>query len=231
MEGYLDMKKFCHLSAVLVALMAILSTGCSTTGNPLARKTSVVEYYRIFDIQTSAGKQAVAKAASIGLSRNVNNATEANPIPTGAELPEKPGRFKLINPLAGTPMAAMVALSGGGAIDFKIAVCEGAAWSAKARRQIAGSNRLDITLCLFQYAKGYHLDMYGMFVKEEGGLMQISRNMAAAMVGTPEEWTEKTFLDVVRSIKAVTGADVTLLEAQPEIVGTPWLDAGEAIVK
>jgi hypothetical protein len=218
--------------ASVFSLSALLGlSGCASTGNPLARKTTVVEYYRIFDIQTSAGKQAVAKAASIGLSRNVNNATEANPIPTGADLPEKSGRFKLINPLAGTPMAAMVALSGGGAIDFKVAVCEGAAWSAKARRSIAGSNRLDITLCLFQYAKGYHLDMYGMFVKEEGGLMQISRNMAAAMVGTPEEWTEKTFLDVVRSIKAVTGADVTLLEAQPEIAGTPWLDTGEVIAK
>jgi hypothetical protein len=225
------MKKFRYLNGVIVVASTLFLSGCSTTGNPLARKTSVVEYYRIFDIQTNAGKQAVAKAASIGLSRNVNNATEANPIPTGAELPEKSGRFKLINPLAGTPMAAMVALSGGGAIDFKIAVCEGAAWSAKARRQIAGSNRLDITLCLFQYAKGYHLDMYGMFVKEEGGLMQLSRNMAAAMVGTPEEWTEKTFLDVVRSIKALPGTEVTLLEAQPEIAGTPWLDTGETIVK
>ena len=55
--------------------------------------------------------------------------------------------------------------------------------------------------------------------------MQISRDMANAMVGTPEEWTEKTFLDIIRSIRATTGAEVALLEAQPEVAGTPWLDS------
>ena len=48
------------------------------------------------------------------------------------------------------------------------------------------------------------------------------------MVGTPEEWTEKTFLDVVRSIRKATGAEVALIEAQPELGGTPWLD-GEGV--
>jgi hypothetical protein len=66
--------------------------------------------------------------------------------------------------------------------------------------------------------------MYGTFTKEEGGLMQVSREMASAMVGTPEEWTEKTFLDVIRSIKQGTGAEVRLIEGQPDIKGTPWND-------
>ncbi len=54
--------------------------------------------------------------------------------------------------------------------------------------------------------------------------MQISRSMASAMVGTPEEWTEKTFLDIVRSIREKTGAEVAYLEGEPEMSGTPWLD-------
>lgn len=54
--------------------------------------------------------------------------------------------------------------------------------------------------------------------------MQLSRDIAQAMVGTPEQWTEKTFLDVVRTIRARTGAEVSFLEGQPELVGTPWLD-------
>lgn len=52
--------------------------------------------------------------------------------------------------------------------------------------------------------------------------------MANAMVGTPEEWTEKTFLDVIRSIQATTPSKIELLEAQPEIAGTPWLDSLDA---
>jgi hypothetical protein len=55
--------------------------------------------------------------------------------------------------------------------------------------------------------------------------------MASAMVGTPEEWTEKTLLDVVRQIKLSTNADVALLEAQPELGGTPWLDPADKMLK
>ena len=63
-----------------------------------------------------------------------------------------------------------------------------------------------------------------MFTKEEGGLQQLSRSMAYAMVGTPEEWTEKTFLDIVRTIRDEAGADIQYLEGFPKMAGTPWLD-------
>ncbi len=110
-----------------------------------------------------------------------------------------------------------------------MATCEGASWTAKAERRVSGSNNLILTACLFQYKDGYHLDLYAVFTKQEGGLFQISRDMAYAMVGTPEEWTEKTFLDIVRSISANTGAEIVLLEAQPELSGTPWLDGLDSI--
>ena len=79
--------------------------------------------------------------------------------------------------------------------------------------------------------EGYHLDMYAVFVKKEGGLFQVSRDLAGAMVGTPEEWTEKTFLDVARNVHARIDAKVALLEAQPEISGTPWVDPIDAPTK
>jgi hypothetical protein len=53
--------------------------------------------------------------------------------------------------------------------------------------------------------------------------------MASAMVGTPEEWTEKTFLDIVRSIRDATGAEVNLVEGYPELSGTPWLDSEDGM--
>ena len=119
-------------------------------------------------------------------------------------------------------MAAFAAM--GGSIGLKIATCEGAVWTATANRNIAGSSDLKLTACLWQYQGGYHLDTYATFEKAQGGLMQISRSMADAMVGTPEEWTEKTFLDIVRSISKVTGAEVSYLEGHPKLSGTPWLD-------
>jgi hypothetical protein len=211
-----------------VLVLTLSMSGCSTTNSALAKKTSTVEYYRIFDIKTTASRQAVGKAATDGLTKNVNSASTAMPIPSSGEIPQQPGRFKLVNPFDGPRMAtlnALMSLSGGAAGPTRGATCEGAAWTGKAVRQIAGSSNLSLTLCLFQYSEGFHLDMYGVFTKEEGGLLQLSRVMASAMVGTPEQWTEKTFLDVVRSVRTATGAEITLLEAQPEVSGTPWLDA------
>ncbi|MCL2906256.1 hypothetical protein [Shewanella fodinae] len=66
--------------------------------------------------------------------------------------------------------------------------------------------------------------MYATFSKSEGGLMQLSRSLANAMVGTPEEWTEKTFMDIVRAIQKETGAEISYLEGYPKLSGTPWLD-------
>ncbi len=41
------------------------------------------------------------------------------------------------------------------------------------------------------------------------------------MVGTSEEWTEKTFLDIVREIRKETYAKITYLEGYPKMHGTP----------
>tara|TARA_R110001583_G_scaffold167425_1_gene320214 strand:- start:3322 stop:3972 length:651 start_codon:yes stop_codon:yes gene_type:complete len=207
--------------ALVLGIGAAL-TGCGTLNNALVEKTKNVEYYRIFKLETDADRYAVAEAASNGLGRNVNSATEANPIPNYTETPDKPGRFKIENPLAGTKMAAF--MGGGGSLGFKVATCEGAIWTASANRNITGSSDLRLTACLWEYKGGYHLDTYAAFQKAEGGIMQISREMANAMVGTPEEWTEKTFIDIARAVHKETGAKITYLEGYPKLSGTPWLD-------
>lgn len=210
------MKRFAFISLVL-SLCA-----CGTVNNALVEKKKSVEYYRIFDIKTSAHRNAVADAASNGLGRNVNNASEARPIPRFATPPAQPGRFTVSNPFSGSPLAALAAQ--GGSMGIRIATCEGAVWTATANRSSAGYSDLRLTACLWEYQGGYHLDTYATFQKVEGGIMQLSRNMASAMVGSPEEWTEKTFLDIVRSIKKQTGAEISLVEGYPELAGTPWLD-------
>lgn len=208
---------------------ALMISACGTTNNYLSEKTKTVEYYRIFDIKTSAPKQAIIKAASDGLGRNTGNIQEATPIPKSPIIPETPGRFTLVNPFAGSNLALIA--GGAGSLGLQVATCDDAVWTAKAIRHISGSNNLTLTACLFQYKSGYHLNMYAVFTKQEGGIYQVSRDLAGAMVGTPEEWTEKTFLDVTRNINARISAEISLLEAQPEIAGTPWLDPLDAPTK
>jgi len=216
------MKKIIVSGAILLSL-----SGCGTVNNALTEKTKTVEYYRIFDIKTDADREVVAESASDGLGKNVSDINEERPIPMSAELPSKPGRFALINPLEGSKFAALA--SGNSQLSFKIATCKGASWIANGTRSITGQSELKLTACLFQYSEGYHLDLYATFTKQEGGLMELSRKAASAMVGTPEEWTEKTFLDVVREISADTNANITYLEGYPKLEGTPWLDSGDSI--
>jgi hypothetical protein len=55
--------------------------------------------------------------------------------------------------------------------------------------------------------------------------MHYPRQLTGVVFGTPEKWTEKTMLDVVRAIQARTASQVVLVDSKPEMVGTPWLDA------
>lgn len=209
-------------------MIAVFLSGCGTMNNAIVEKRKTVEYYRIFDLKTEADRYTIAEAASDGLGRNVNGAQEARPIPLSSELPKKPGRFTLVNPFKGSNFAALAAQ--GGQLGFKVATCENASWTANANRTITGQSQLRMTACLFPYTEGYHLNLYATFTKQEGGLMELSRQAASAMVGTPEEWAEKTFLDIVRQIKIETDAEVNFLEGYPKLHGTPWLDDGESVI-
>ena len=42
-------------------------------------------------------------------------------------------------------------------------------------------------------------------------------------LGDPLQWIEKAMLDTVRTVRKDLNAEVTLVEANPAIKGTPWL--------
>ncbi|MER2491357.1 hypothetical protein [Catenovulum sediminis] len=73
--------------------------------------------------------------------------------------------------------------------------------------------------------------MYANYTKQEGGgflgVDGLARKAAYAISGTPEEWAEKTVLDVVRKIKLELGGSVQFVEGYPKINSTPWQDSGE----
>jgi hypothetical protein len=196
--------------------VAALLSGCSTESgsNPLASRSTTVEYYRVFDIKTEAAAQAVAKAATDGINRNVKDAVVATP--SGVEATDLPGHFKIADPTSAPP----------GSPVAKGPSCDGAAWTAKATPRVRGTEDMNLVACLFPYKSGYHLDMYAVFTKPEGGIMQWPRRLGSVFLGTPEKFTESTMMDVVRAIREGTGANVSLVEAKPNLAGTPWLEPG-----
>jgi hypothetical protein len=201
------MKRLMMAAAVGVAL-----AGCSTgAGELFASRDRTVEYVRVFDIKTEAPTPSVLHAASEGISRNIQNATLATPVPATAEVLDQPDRFKL----AETPGAA------------RGPTCDGASWTAKARPDVRGQD-VHIVACLYQYKTGYHLDMYAAFNKKEGGWLEWPRRATGFVLGTPEKFIDKTMLDLVRTIRETTKAQVALVEAKPEVTGAPWLEPAGA---
>lgn len=218
-------------SSIAVVVAVTLLSGCSSVNNSLAKKKKNVELYRIFNIQTNADRYVVAEAASNGLGGNVGSATEENPIPNYSEKPEKPGRYQSVNPvkdigqLGGFAALAASQLSGSSS-QLKVADCDGAIWTARAKKHADDAFDMSFNLCLWEYKGGYHLDVYANYTKEEGGFYQAIRSASYALVGSPEEWAEKTVLDVVREIKTETGASIKLNEGHPKLNTTPWIDTG-----
>jgi hypothetical protein len=194
--------------------MAVLA-GCSTdSGSRFASRDTTVEYYRVFDIKTDAAAQAVARAATDGIGRNVKDASIATP---AVEVTDLPGHFRMADPASAAP---------GTAVD-KSPSCEGAAWTAKAAPHVRGGDNMNMVACLFPYKNGYHLDMYAVFTKPDGGWLSWPRRVGGMMFGTPEKFTENTMLDIVRAIRTTTRAQVSLVEAKPNLPGTPWMEGGE----
>jgi hypothetical protein len=212
---------------LVVSAVAVL-TGCATGNSYLANRSTTVEMYHIFDIKTKAGTSEVVKAAADGLAQNTSDIHQVTPLQMGKAVPVEPGRFviddigaKLASSNTGLgAMMQMAAMQNGG-VSMKAAKCDDAVWTSRAQRSIAGSSNLTLYSCLYKYQAGYRLDTYAVFNKTEGGLYQVSRDIANSLVGTPEQWVNKTILDTVHAIENATGAKAVRLEGQPELTDLP----------
>ncbi len=203
--------------------LALVSAVLATPAR--ADKNQAQEIYHIFDFKTATSKMEMIKAANAGLKVNVGDAEALTPIVLDAP-PATPARFKIVNALENSQLSGLLALASPGELaQFKTATCDGAVWIAKAERKIRGGNTFRFTTCLFPYSGGYQLDLYGLDVHEKGGGISamLGRAMAEAVVGKPGDWTNKTILDLVRSLRAAAGDDVSYVEGQPAFEGTPWM--------
>lgn len=191
------------------------------TAKDVSRAT---EFYHIFDFKTDVSKAQMIKAATAGLGRNISASETVTPL-VMTPTPEKPQRFEIVNPFENSRMGGLMAMMSPTQLaQLKQAQCNGAIWIANASRQIARSQNLRLTLCIFPYAGGYQLDVYGIDVLDKGGGLskQLGRAIASAIVGDPVDWTNKTILDIVRSAASGTNAQVSYVEGQPEMEGRPW---------
>lgn len=214
------MKKTLTVSLAALALIATSSAAHAQT------RTSSYQAYAVIDLVTDAPKATLIDAAERALA---GYSTDLNTVrPIAVQTPERPGRFKLENPLADSRLGALAAMGGASTQSFMIATCEGAVWIANLNRSISGSQNMRATLCLFPYAndkrQGYHLNLFVNDTAERGGglTQRFGRAVSGRLVGTPQEFTERMLKDTVMSMEASSGASAVLIEGEPEIPGLPW---------
>jgi len=197
--------------------------GCGGVNSYLADKSETVEMYHVFDFKTNADVDTISSAATKGLSENTGRVQETRPLVMSHDIADTPGRFQLVDMASMSPLLQMASNQAGGGA-FRMAKCDGAVWTSHAVRATSGYTNLNLYSCLYRYKQGYQLDIYAIFQKQSGGLNSLATGLADQMVGTPEEWVNKTILDTVKTIQVATGAQVTHVEGQPKIQGLPWLD-------
>lgn len=182
------------------------------------------ELYHIFDIKTAAKRDAIIKALQDGLNPNISKSDTITPLVMGAP-PETPGKFTLVNPFEASPLGGLIPASQ--MAQMRQVRCDGAVWISTALRKVRGSNQLKLTMCLFPYAQGYHLDIHAIDIKERGGGLseRLGRAIGTAIVGNSDDWTKKTIIDVVRNVNRTLAPQIRYVEGQPELTGTPWLEA------
>lgn len=206
---------------LVLPTLTVALAGCGTINNSLADKTTQIEYFRVYDLKTTASASTIGQAAANGIGMDINDMQSSYPINTSGEVPAKPAYMQLTAPFANTPMAAF--LNQAGSIGFKVATCNGAAWTAKSQRANNGSFGHDMTFCLFPYQGGYQLDMYGVLTQETGGLMQLDRFVVDKALGTPTQFMDKAFADTLLSIHhAIPKASITFVRGEPAPGPLPW---------
>ena len=212
-----------YLKAAIIGPLTMLALSAPANAQQADRTT---EMFHIFDIKTDASKAEVSRALIDGLNNNVSDSQTITPLVRGAP-PETPGTFELTNPLENSRLGGLAGLLGSAqTAQLKQVTCDGAVWIANFQRRLKGSQQLRATLCLFPYVEGYHLDVYALDTVEKGGGLskKLGRLIAGAVVGDPGDWTNKTIVDTLRSVRAQTGAEISYVEGQPALRGTPWID-------
>lgn len=205
--------------------------GCGGLNGYLADRSETIELYHVFDIKTTADVDTLVNAAADGLAQNSNRIQQTRPLMIGSTIPAASGRFQLVDlssAFQGTGVGALMqmASSQSGGTTLRVAKCDGAVWTSHATRTIAGYTNLNLYNCLYRYRGGYQLDVYGVFQKSTGGVFGFEKDIASSLVGTPEQWVNKTILDTVRSISTAAHVTVVQIEGQPRIAGDqlPWVD-------
>jgi hypothetical protein len=202
----------------LSALSVVFLSGCATMGNLVTPTVQVTKRYEVHQITAAQGVTATKISAAIksGLQTQVKGVVITDNLPP-SPLPETSPRFQIVDPLKSFGgLGAMAAASGQ---NMERATCDGAMVYANGQESSKATTGEEtrITVCLWAYKGGYHLDIFTLYSKESGGLnpMALARGLTQSVMGDNSQFIPRTINAVLDNIKN-TGAQIQMIEKYPE---------------
>ncbi len=205
------MKKDYKISLKTIGLSfiacSILASCASTT--PTRERT---EGYRIYDLKEVSSLSSLTSSLKKSLQTNSDKAVFTNNLPPHP-LPEKPGRFQVVNPFANSNMGALMAAQGGG---IRVPKCDKSPFTGMTQDNFDGSENTTFFVCLQPYVEGYHMDIYYAFTKVSGGFSPeaLGKSLAQSVAGDSSQFIPRTIADLEKAAQN-SGAKVKLIESYP----------------
>lgn len=159
----------------VVTCLALALSGCMMTPT-----NETVANYAVYDMKDPQNRSPdeVGDTYLAALKTIMSDVSVTRNIPP-QELPDKPGRFELVNPLQGSSLGALAAANGA---SMNVPNCAGAyiiVASDDTGMSRWGENTRYYN-CLWQYKDGWHIDWYISYSKKSGGVSADA--MASALV-------------------------------------------------
>lgn len=117
-------------------------------------------------------------------------------------LPKEPGRFKITNPFQGTGIGA---IAGSRAASLKVAVCDDALMVASSENtgMAQYGEQQNFTICVYQYAQGYSMNIYVSSVEATGGFSTatLGATISKAVTGGSSQFIPRTINELKLSME------------------------------
>jgi hypothetical protein len=192
---------------ISVAALAVLS-GCA--GMTPTQKTE--RGFTIFDVQSpTIDRNRLLSDITSAVQANVSRANVNRDIPP-VELPDKPSRMRMVDPLANSQIGALLAAQGG---STRMPVCDQPLMTitAKDTSGSAYGDVIDFFLCVVGYKAGVQVNIHVTHVERTGGfsINTLSGTLTKSIAGGWSQYIPRTINAVKKALE--TQGPVTIVDS------------------
>ena len=182
------------MKKVFISLAPLTLAACTS----LTPTYKTEEGYVIYDVSSAdkneIDRNAFLNAVTTVIKKHVAEARINRSIPPNP-LPAEPGRFAVTNPFQGTSIGTAIGARG---YSMRVATCDGAIMmvSTDSKSMAQYGETQSLSVCVYQYKKGYSVNIYVSSVEQSGGILTIGTDAVKSVLGGSAQFIPRTVNDL-----------------------------------